>query len=242
MTSRFLARLRSWRSDGAMPIIAEIKPSTPEHGSLLRGRRVEDIVTAYQAAGAACLSVVTGRWFGGSAEMLAQVAAATDLPILHKDFIVTTAAMARSAAMGASAVLLTGAVVTRRALRRLIDEALALGLTPFVELASEAELGGLHLPPGAITAVNNRDIRAKEATGDGVARSLSLVAMAKATGAGAIVSASGIASAAVARSLLAAGYDGVLVGTAVLRAPHLGDALAEFRSELAPVAVRDAAP
>ena len=240
MTDRFLARLRSWRSDRTMPIIAEIKPSTPAHGDLLRGRRIEDIVAAYEAAGAACISVVTGRWFGGSAHLLEQVAATTKLPILHKDFIVTAAAIARSAALGASAVLVTSSVITRRALVRLVDEALALGLTPFVELASSAELRDLGLPPGAIAAVNNQDIRSQECSGDGVSRSFELLAMAKATGAGAIVSASGIASPAAARSLLAAGYDGLLIGTAVLRADDLARTLSEFRSELVEAGVRSA--
>jgi indole-3-glycerol phosphate synthase len=240
MTGSFLTRLRGWRSDGTMPIIAEIKPSTPEHGDLLRGRRIECIVMAYEAAGAACISVVTGRWFGGSAPLLEQVAATTKLPILQKDFIVTAAAMARSAAMGASAVLLTSTVITRQALVRLVDEALGLGLTPFVELASPAELRDLELPPGAIAAVNNKDIRAKERSGDGVSRSFELLAMAKATGAGATVSASGIASPAMARSLLAAGYDGLLVGTAVLRAENLASTLAQFRSEIVDAGVRGA--
>src|SRR2546430_8470131 len=98
-----------------MPIVAEIKPSTPEHGDLLRGRRIEDIVAAYEAAGAACISVVTGRWFGGSSHLLEQVAAATKLPILQKDFLVTAAAMARSAAMGASAGPLTSPLLSRPA-------------------------------------------------------------------------------------------------------------------------------
>ena len=240
MTDRFLMRLRTWRSDGTMPIIAEIKPSTPEHGDLLRGRRIEDIVATYEAAGAACISVVTGRWFGGSPHLLEQVAAATKLPILQKDFIVTAAAITRSAAMGASAVLLTSTVVTRQALLRLVDDALALGLTPFVELASSAELCDLGLPPGAIAAVNNKDIRSKECSGDGVSRSFELLAMAKATGAGAIVSASGIASPAIARSLLVAGYDGLLVGTAALRAESLSHTLAEFRSAIVEAGVRGA--
>ena len=240
MTASFLARLRSWRSDGTMPIIAEIKPSTPQHGDLLRGRMIEDIVSAYEASGAACISVVTGRWFGGTAHLLAQVAASTRLPILQKDFIVTVAAMSRAAALGASAVLLTGTVITRQALLRLVDEALALDLTPFVELASPEELRDLRLPPGAIAAVNNKDIRSKECSGDGVSRSFELLAMARATGAGAIVSASGIASPDVARSLLAAGYDGLLVGTAVLRAETLPRALAEFRAAIAETATRGA--
>jgi len=232
MIGSFLTRLRSWRSDGTMPIIAELKPRSPEHGDLLRGRRIEDIVAAYEAAGAACISVVTGRWFGGSPDLLEQVAATTKLPILQKDFIVTAAAMSRSAAMGASAVLLTRTLIMRQALLRLVDEALALGVTPFVELASPAELCDLELPPEAIAAINNKDIRSKERSGDGVSRSFELLAMAKATGAGAIVSASGIASPAVARSLLAAGYDGLLVGTAALRAESLPRALTEFRIEI----------
>ena len=83
----FLSRLLGCRAAGAIPVIAEIKAYTPTHGDLLRHRPVEDIAQQYERAGMACVSVVTGQWFGGSLALLERVASATSLPVLCKDFI-----------------------------------------------------------------------------------------------------------------------------------------------------------
>ena len=228
----FLTRLIGARASGNLPVIAEIKAYTPAAGDLLRQRPAEEIAEQYQRAGMACLSVVTGQWFGGSPALLERVASATALPILRKDFIASRSAIERSKALGAAAVLLTKKLVTATVLKRLAEYALVLGLTPFIEVGSASELQGLKLDHDVILAVNNRNISVKETDAGDIVTSLSLLDAARTSGAGAVVSASAINSAGEARQLLDAGFDGLLIGTALLRASDLGEALAVFRALL----------
>lgn len=232
MTARFLESLRGSRTRGAMPLIAEIKARSPGAGELLGQRTVEEVARRYEAAGAACLSVVTGRWYGGEVGMLVRAARVVSLPILRKDFIVSRPAVSASKDLGASAVLLTRRLLRPRELVSLCEYTLSVGLTPFVEVADAGEIHGLRLSDGVVIAVNNRDIRVKETDDGGVEKSLGLLDAAKASGAGAVVSASGIRSAAEAGQLLAAGFDGVLVGTFLLRSNDLDGILETFRVAL----------
>lgn len=228
----FISRLLGCRAAGTMPIIAEIKAFAPTHGDLLRHRPVEDIAQWYESAGMACVSVVTGRWFGGSPALLERVARATTLPVMCKDFIVSRTAIKRSKALGAAAVLLTKKFVSVDVLRMLAECALSLGLTPFIEVASAGEMQGLKLDREAILAVNNRNISIKETDAGDITTSLSLLDVARTTGAGAVVSASAITTVDEAKQLLNAGFDGLLIGTAFLRAPDLRAILDVFRAAL----------
>ncbi|WP_425101075.1 hypothetical protein [Tropicibacter sp. S64] len=200
------------------PLIAEIKPSSPKVGPLLARRTVRDIAQDYLHAGAPCLSVTTGAWHRGTLGMVTEMAK-TGLPVLRKDFITSARHLEQSRDAGAAAVLLTCALLRRADVLRLAEAALALGLTPFVEAACAPELEGLRLPSGAILAINNRDIRSRETDDGGVEQSESLYTLARAQHRGLLVSASGLtAPSAVARAM-SAGFDGVLVGTALLAGP-----------------------
>ena len=171
----FINALTGCRNVDKIPIIAEIKVSTPQCPDLLRQRSVDSIARQYEAAGVACISVVTGKWFGGSTHLLEQVALATSLPILRKDFIVSCSAIDHSKRLGASAVLLTKKLVDIKTLYHLVDYALKLGITPFVEVDSEQELVGLIIDDRAILAVCDRDIRTKETDDGDISNSLSLL-------------------------------------------------------------------
>lgn len=208
----FRAALRA----ASAPVIAEVKPFSPSAGDLIGGRSVAGIAAAYARAGVPCLSVTTGQWHGGSPAMIAELAA-TGLPVLRKDFIVSRSHLEESARLGASAVLLTCALLRPRDLARLAGLALDLGLTPFVEAASAAELEGLSLPCGTVLAVNNRNIRQRETDGGSIERSLALHGMARRVQPeGLLVSASGITRPEQAAQVLAAGFDAVLIGTALM--------------------------
>jgi indole-3-glycerol phosphate synthase len=204
------------------------------HGQDLVGDRSATTVTqAYLAAGAPCLSVVTGRWFGGSLDLLAEVARLTDVPILQKDFITRQGQLAEAKRLGASAVLLTAALLTRSTLARLADTALALGLTPFIEVTSEAELAGLPNAVDCVIAVNNKDIRQRERDDGDPERSRRMLPAVRATGTRCPVSASGIGDAATAAALLAQGYAGLLIGTSLLRNNDLPGWLSALDDKLA---------
>lgn len=212
MSGRFLAALAA----SPTPVIAEIKPASPKAGPLLAGRAVPDIARAYAAAGAPCLSVTTGRWHGGSVRMIREMVEAAGSPVLRKDFLTTKRHLEETRAAGASAALLTCALLRKKDVIRLAWTALDLGLTPFVEAASAGELDALELPDGAILAINNRDIRIRETDDGGVDRSLALYSLARAAHAGPVVSASGMLAPEDVATVRKAGFDGALVGTALL--------------------------
>ena len=125
-------------------------------------RTIPEIVGQYIAAGAPCLSVVTGRWFGGDDEMLREVAGLTDLPLLKKDFITREKQIVAAKEMGASAILLTAKILPSKTFQHLIELALGHGLTPFVEVVDQAELDSVIHPEDCIIAVNNKDINTRE--------------------------------------------------------------------------------
>ena len=83
------------------------------------------------------MSVVTGRWFGGNLQLLREVAALTDVPLLPKDFLTRESQLHRARELGASAALLTARLLPAAVLRPLMEHALRIGLTPFVEVCAE---------------------------------------------------------------------------------------------------------
>ncbi|REE99953.1 indole-3-glycerol-phosphate synthase [Thermomonospora umbrina] len=217
MASSFVDTLTGARR----PVIMELKPRSADGEDLFRGRSPAEIVARYEAAGAPCLSVVTGRWFGGDADLLAEVVGRTDLPVLQKDFITNAGKLRAASDLGASAVLLTAALLPGAALARLAERALALGLTPFIEVADLAEVEALPSCEGCVVAVNNKDIRVRERGDADLDRSRRLLPAVRRTGTPCPVSASGIDDPRVAAGLLNAGYAGLLVGTRLLRADRL---------------------
>jgi hypothetical protein len=84
-------------------------------------RTIPEVVSQYLAVGAPCISVVTGKWFGGTESMLTEVAELTDLPLLRKDFITRDKQILKSKEMGASAILLTARILPKSAFQSLID-------------------------------------------------------------------------------------------------------------------------
>ena len=199
-------------------VIMEVKPRDGHGCDLLRDRRAADMAVEYVRAGAPCVSVVTGRWFGGEDRLLREVACATDVPLLKKDFIRTDADLASAKALGASAALLTAGILPRRILRRRIATALREGLTPFVEVASEAELEHVIEPAACVIAINNKEIASRERDAGNLDRSFSLLDAAQSIGTSCPVSASGVQTPTDAARLLNAGFAAVLVGTSLLRA------------------------
>jgi indole-3-glycerol phosphate synthase len=202
-----------------VPVIMELKRRSAAGDDLFGGRPVAEIVAAYEELGAPCISVVTGRWFGGDEQLLREAAALTDRPILMKDFVIKETAVARAKAAGASAVLLTAELLPSAMLGRLIRACIRLDVTPFVEITNVLELADVVEPDACVVAVNNKDIRVRERGVADIDRSLALLPRLLDAGVGCAVSASGIATPGVAARLLDAGFDGLLVGTGLLTAP-----------------------
>ena len=118
------------RSDG-VKVIAEVKRSSPSRGHLADIPDPAELARSYEAGGAHMISVLTEeRRFGGSLSDLAAVRAAVDIPVLRKDFVVTSYQLWEARAVGADVVLLIVAALPQEALVSLIERTESLGHDP----------------------------------------------------------------------------------------------------------------
>jgi indole-3-glycerol phosphate synthase len=154
-------RFRAALTSGAPAIIAEIKRASPSRGVIQANADVPQIARAYGDGGAAAISVLTEpEFFLGSIDDLREAAAAVQLPLLRKDFIVTEAQLFESALSGASAVLLIAAVLTDGELRRFREIAEdELGLAALVEVHTEVELERALDARATLIGINNRNLQ-----------------------------------------------------------------------------------
>jgi indole-3-glycerol phosphate synthase len=211
-----------------LPVIMEVKRSDADGVQLMGDRTVAEIIAEYTAAGAPCISVVTGRWFGGDDDMLREAAKETDLPILKKDFITRERQVIEAKEMGASAALLTARILPKSSFQKMIETILSHGLTPFVEVADHDEIDSVVHAEECIVAVNNKDIRTQEREPGDIDQSRSLLEATMQTGTPCPVSASAITDPKVAAELVAQGYKGLLIGTGLLLADSVREWVSEF--------------
>ena len=202
--------------------IAEIKRASPSAGPIRPGADPAEVARAYQAAGAAAISVLTDQaFFDGHLDFLARVRAAVSLPLLRKDFLIDPYQVIEARAAGADGVLLIASILDPGRLAALMGEAARLGLDALVEVHDQRELE-MALGAGArLIGVNSRDLASFTIDPDLAARlAPSLPADAV------LVAESGIRTAADVQRLAAIGAHAVLVGEALMRAASPGAALA----------------
>src|SRR5690606_6640099 len=121
-------------------VIAEIKRSSPSAGRLAEIPDAAALAGEYAAGGARCVSVLTEpRWFGGSLEDLAAVRAAVEVPVLRKDFVVSSYQVHEARAYGADLVLLIVALLEQQVLIGLRERIESLGMTALIEVHDEEE-------------------------------------------------------------------------------------------------------
>lgn len=219
-----------------VPVIMEVKRRSGDGKDLIGERTIAEIVASYEAAGAPCISVVTGRWFGGTDAMLDEVAALTDRPILKKDFITRESQLIKAKEQGASAILLTAKILPKQAFQRLIELALEHGLTPFAEVAEPSELESVIRAEECVLAANNKDIETQEREAGDLDVSRSLLEPIVRAGSPCPVSASAITEPRLGAELLEAGFKGLLVGTGLLQAESISgwvEELIEHRDAIA---------
>ena len=211
----------------------EVKRQDANGVQLMGERTIPELVAEYTAAGAPCISVVTGRWFGGDDQMLRDVVELTDLPLLKKDFITRERQIEAAKEMGASAILLTAQILPKVALPKLIETTLGHGLTPFVEVVDEDELGRVIHAEECVVAINNKDIRNQERDAGDIDVSRAMLEPALRTGTPCPVSASAITDPKVGAELIAAGFKGLLIGTGLLRSGSVQSWVDEFEQHRA---------
>jgi indole-3-glycerol phosphate synthase len=140
-------------------VIAEVKRCSPSKGALAAIADPAALAADYEAGGAAVISVLTERRrFGGSVDDLAAVRNRVDIPVLRKDFVVSSYQLWEARAYGADLVLLIVAALEQQALVSLIERAESIGLTPLVEVHSEDELARALDAGAKVIGVNARDL------------------------------------------------------------------------------------
>ncbi|MEI8055987.1 MAG: indole-3-glycerol phosphate synthase TrpC [Actinomycetes bacterium] len=150
------------RGDG-VSVIAEVKRASPSKGVLAEIADPGALATEYEAGGAHVISVLTeGRRFGGSLADLAAVRAAVDIPVLRKDFIVSSYQLWEARAYGADLALLIVAALPQDALESLVERARSLGLTPLVEVHDPEEADRAVQAGATVIGVNVRNLKTLE--------------------------------------------------------------------------------
>jgi indole-3-glycerol phosphate synthase len=144
-------------------VIAEVKRSSPSKGALAAITDPAALAADYEAGGAAVISVLTEqRRFGGTLADLDAVRAKVEVPLLRKDFVVSSYQVWEARAHGADLVLLIVAALDQNALVSLVERTESLGMTPLVEVHDEAELARALDAGARVVGVNARDLKTLE--------------------------------------------------------------------------------
>ena len=212
-------------ADG-LAVIAEVKRRSPSKGDLHADLDPAAVAAAYEAGGAACLSVLTDReHFGGSPDDLRAARAAVSLPVLRKDFTVSRHDVVDARLMGADCVLLIVAALDDAELRAFHGLAVEVGLDVLVEVHDEPELDRALAVGATLVGVNQRDLVTFEVDTSRAVR------MAPQMPGGVVrVAESGVRGPDDAARLAAAGYHAVLVGESVVTAGDHAGAVAALRT------------
>ncbi len=213
------------QSDGKFKVIAEIKRASPSKGVIKEVFEPTEIARAYERGGAAALSVLTEEdYFLGSLDDLRSVRAASSLPILRKDFMIDEYQIFETAAAGADALLLIVAALDDSELSRFREIAEAeLGLDALVEVHTAEEMRRAKCAGATLIGVNNRNLSSLE-----VSLNTSIELAPKAPANAILVSESGLRSIDDLKRLQQVGYQGFLIGEALMRAEDPAAALEQL--------------
>lgn len=204
-------------------IIAEFKRRSPSKDWINKDADIQEIIPSYQSAGAAALSILTDeKFFGGSLQDIKAARPLTDLPIIRKDFIIDEYQLYQAKIVGADAVLLIAAALSKEKCKELTAKAHELGLEVLLEVHSEEELEYITTDVDMV-GVNNRNLGSFYTDIRNSFRLAELLPQGTT-----LVSESGISSPENIQALQQAGFSGFLIGETFMKTEKPGETLRSF--------------
>ncbi|WP_028595994.1 indole-3-glycerol phosphate synthase TrpC [Paenibacillus assamensis] len=207
-------------------LIAEVKEKSPSKGTFRENYNPLQLARIYSEHGARAISVLADKeFFGGGAEIVELIAndAQVHIPVMYKEFIIDPYQIYEARSVGADAVLMIVRAIDPSQLQEMIGLAHELGMQALVECFTEEETQRAVEAGAAIIGINNRDLQSFDVDLKRSERIRSGLPAATLT-----VSESGLASPDDARKAEQLGFDAMLVGEALLKAPDIVSQVRQF--------------
>ncbi|WP_179022482.1 indole-3-glycerol phosphate synthase TrpC [Winogradskyella forsetii] len=209
-------------------IIAEFKRKSPSKSIINNTALVEDVAIGYEMAGVCGMSVLTDEiYFGGTMDDLINARESCSLPLLRKEFIIDEYQIIEAKAIGADAILLIAAILTKAEIKNFSEFAKRLNLDVLLEVHNEDELHKSIMPSLDMLGVNNRNLKTFEVSLE-ISKELSTLIPDDFVK----VSESGISSVEAIKELQPFGYQGFLIGENFMKTDNPGESAKQFIKSL----------